>query len=131
VYIFPSYINAEVKSKALPVTGRRGLYGCGMLRTPHCLVSPLTDGAVISLTRWPLSVPQKHFLMLIYVIGCQLQRHIAAEDIKQIKKFKDLIGNRARDLPDCNLVPQSATLSRGPQNSYLIGTRARDFRLAA
>jgi hypothetical protein len=33
-----------------------------MLRIPHCLDSPLTDGGkVVSLTHRPRSTPQKHF----------------------------------------------------------------------
>jgi hypothetical protein len=44
---------------AFPVTGRGDLYGCQMLRIPHCLDNRLTDGSKIgSLTRQPRSTPQ-------------------------------------------------------------------------
>jgi hypothetical protein len=50
-------------SKAFPVTGRGGLYGCEVLRTPHCLENQLTDGGeVVSATHLPRSAPQKHHL---------------------------------------------------------------------
>jgi hypothetical protein len=62
------------ESKAIPLTGRRDLLGCGMLRIPHCLDNRLTDGSqTISLMHWQHSTPQKHFfflpLVLIYVGG--------------------------------------------------------------
>jgi hypothetical protein len=42
------------KSKAIPVTGLGGLWGCEMLRIPHCLDNRLTDGGkVISPTHPP------------------------------------------------------------------------------
>jgi hypothetical protein len=43
------------KSKAIPVTGRGGLWGCKMLRIPHRLDNRLTDGGkVVSPTSRPL-----------------------------------------------------------------------------
>jgi hypothetical protein len=46
--------------KAIPVTGREGLYGCETSRLPHFLDSPLTDGGeVVSLTRRPLFTVQE------------------------------------------------------------------------
>jgi hypothetical protein len=33
---------SKKKSTAIPVTGREGLYGCEMLRIPHCLDNRLT-----------------------------------------------------------------------------------------
>jgi hypothetical protein len=56
--------------KAIPVTGRGGLQCYEILRTPHCLDldSRLTDGGkVVSPTLWPLSTPQKHFLLLVLI----------------------------------------------------------------
>jgi hypothetical protein len=35
------------KSKAIPVTGRGGLYGCEMLRILHCLDNRLRDGGKV------------------------------------------------------------------------------------
>jgi hypothetical protein len=33
-----------VKNKAIPITGRGGVYVCWMLKFPHCLDNCLTDG---------------------------------------------------------------------------------------
>jgi hypothetical protein len=54
------------KSKAIPVTGRGGPYGCEMSRLPHFLDSRLTDGGeVVTLTHWlPFTcrkIPGTHF----------------------------------------------------------------------
>jgi hypothetical protein len=40
----------EVKGEAIPVTGRGGLYGCEMLRIPHCLDNGLTVNCEILAT---------------------------------------------------------------------------------
>jgi hypothetical protein len=34
--------------KAITITGRGGLYGCEMLRIPHCLENRMTDGVNFS-----------------------------------------------------------------------------------
>jgi hypothetical protein len=55
-----SYVDG--KSKAIPVTGRGGLYSCDMLRIPHCLDNWLTDGGkVVGPTHRPRSTPQKQY----------------------------------------------------------------------
>jgi hypothetical protein len=36
--------NKKEKGKAIPVTGRGGLYGCEKLRIPYCIGNWLTDG---------------------------------------------------------------------------------------
>jgi hypothetical protein len=52
----------EPVSKAIPITGRGGLWGCEMLRIPHCLGNRLTDGSkVVRLMHRPRSTLQKHF----------------------------------------------------------------------
>jgi hypothetical protein len=52
----------------VPVTGLGGLYGCEMLRIPHCLDNRPTDGGkVLSLTHLPHFTPQKHYYF--YVSG--------------------------------------------------------------
>jgi hypothetical protein len=38
---------AVTLSKAIPVTGRGGLYGCKTSRLPHFLDSQLTDGGEV------------------------------------------------------------------------------------
>jgi hypothetical protein len=56
---FQDSILIKLKNKTIPVTGRGDLYGCEMLRIPHCLDSRLTDGgAVVSLTRRLRSAPR-------------------------------------------------------------------------
>jgi hypothetical protein len=45
-----------------PATGRGGLYGCEMLRIPHCIDSRLTEGGkFMNLKRRPCFTPRKHF----------------------------------------------------------------------
>jgi hypothetical protein len=39
---------------------------------------------------------------------------VRLEEIGQLKKFNDLIGNRTGDLPACSIVPQRTTLQRVP-----------------
>jgi hypothetical protein len=56
------YMSKAKKVKAIPVTGHEGLWGCEMLRIPHCLDSRLTDdGKVDITTHRPRSTPQKHY----------------------------------------------------------------------
>jgi hypothetical protein len=58
--------------KAILVTGFRGLYGCDMLRIPHCLDNRLTDGGnVVSPTHPPHFTPQKHYYF--YVSGTHIR----------------------------------------------------------
>jgi hypothetical protein len=54
------------KSKAIPVTGLGGLYGCEMLRIPHCLDNRFTDGGkVVSPMHLPHFTPQKHYYFYV------------------------------------------------------------------
>jgi hypothetical protein len=56
-------VTKSKKSKAIPVTGRGGLYGCEMLRIPLFLNNRLTDGGKVdSLTDRLRSTPQKHYV---------------------------------------------------------------------
>jgi hypothetical protein len=59
---------SKSKSKAIPVTGCGGPYGCKMLRIPHCLDSRLTDGGkVVRPTHRPLLYsPESLFLCFWY-----------------------------------------------------------------
>jgi hypothetical protein len=62
----------KVKSKSIPVTGLRGLYGCEMLRIPHCLDNRLRDGSkVVSPTYRQHVTPQKHYYF--YVSGISVR----------------------------------------------------------
>jgi hypothetical protein len=52
------------KSKVIPVTGLGGLWGCEMLRIPHCLDNRLTDGGkVVSPTQQPHFTPQNIIIL--------------------------------------------------------------------
>jgi hypothetical protein len=47
-----------IKSEAIAVAGRGGLWGCEMLMNPHCLDNRLIDiGEVVSLTHRPRCIP--------------------------------------------------------------------------
>jgi hypothetical protein len=97
----------------IPVTGRRGPYGCETSGFPHFLDDRLTDsGEAVSLTRRqpfiPRKIPDTHFCYRL----SRPQGHSAAERIRSIEKSNDLIGNRTRDLLVCGTVPQPTTLPR-------------------
>jgi hypothetical protein len=65
--MYTTYLHFKSKSKAIPVTGRGGLYGCEMSRIPYYLDNRL--GEIVSLTRRQGSSPQEEFLVLISVRG--------------------------------------------------------------
>jgi hypothetical protein len=51
-----------LKSKGICITGREGIWGCELLRIPHCLDNRFTDGGkIISLTHRPRSTDQKYY----------------------------------------------------------------------
>jgi hypothetical protein len=45
---------------------------------------------------------------------------VLLEGLGQMKKSKDLIGNRTRYLPACSIVPQLTTLPRAPKETFYI-----------
>jgi hypothetical protein len=50
----------DLDSEVIPVTGRRGLYGCETSRIPHFLDNRFTEGGeVVRLTRRPRLIPQE------------------------------------------------------------------------
>jgi hypothetical protein len=56
-----------LKSKAIPVTGRGGLWGCKTLRIPHCIDNRLTDGGkVVSPTHRPLLYSPETLLLCFW-----------------------------------------------------------------
>jgi hypothetical protein len=78
--------------KAIPVTGHRGLWGCEMLRIPHCLDNQLTDGGkVVSPTHPPHFTPLKHYY--IYVSGTHFCKRLSKpQDLARpegLGKFKE------------------------------------------
>jgi hypothetical protein len=95
-----------LKGKAIPVTGRGGPYGCEPSRIPRFLDNRLTDGGkVVNLKRrppfTPWKVPGTHFCWRL----SRPQVHSAAGRIRSIGETNDLIGNRTRNFPACNIVP--------------------------
>jgi hypothetical protein len=59
-----------VKSKAIPVKGRGGLYSCKMLRIPHCLDNQVIGGGkVVSHTLLQRNIIFLMFPVLISVRG--------------------------------------------------------------
>jgi hypothetical protein len=57
----------------------------------------------------------ERYLVLISVRGRVEPRTIG--EIRSTEKSNDSIGNRNRDLPNCNIVPQPTTLARAA-NTY-------------
>jgi hypothetical protein len=72
-------------NKSIPVTGRGGLYGCEMLRIPHCLNNRLTDGGkVVSLNRRTPTTLQKHFLSLSGTQATLEYSVVCSTDVQEI-----------------------------------------------
>jgi hypothetical protein len=103
------------KGKANPVTSRGGPEGFETSRLLYFVDSRLTNGGeFVCFTRRPPFTPKK-------IPGAHLcwrlsrpHSHSAAVSIRLIEKSNDLIVNRTRDLPACNIVPQPTILSRAP-----------------
>jgi hypothetical protein len=54
-------------SKAIPITGLGGLWGCEMLRIPHCLDDRQTDGGKVVIPTHQLHfTPQETLLFLCF-----------------------------------------------------------------
>jgi hypothetical protein len=80
-YTFRSgFVSASITAsfiRELPVSYPRnrplgGLYGCEMLRIPHCLDNRLTDGGkIISPTHRPRSSVLKHYFSASGTLFCQ------------------------------------------------------------
>jgi hypothetical protein len=52
------------------------------------------------------------------------------EGLGEFKKNKVLFGNRTRDLPACNIVPQPTTLPHAPYSDTYTGSAKYDAVLA-
>jgi hypothetical protein len=74
----------------------------------------LTDGGeVVNLRRRSPFTPKKiHGTHFCQMLG-RTQGHSTARRITSIGKSDDLIRNRNRDLPACNILPQPTTSSAG------------------
>jgi hypothetical protein len=105
-----THMNTTQKGNVILVTGRGGLYGCEMLRIPHCLDSRPTDGGkVVSPTHRRRSTPQKHYFSVCGSHFCsrlsEPQGLVWPEGLGQLKKCIHLMGSRTRDLPACGIQP--------------------------
>ena len=64
--------------------------------------------------------PQEIFLLFISVRGCQPQVNSAIGRIMSMENSNDTIGNRTRDLPACNAVPQPTGPARAMRLQYTL-----------
>jgi hypothetical protein len=89
----------------------------------------------LSALRSSLPLPPWRFLVLISIRGWVDPRNIAAERIRSIEKYNDLIGYRTGDLLACSIVIQTTTLqrysiqSRNSSNSTYRSYRQRNLVL--
>jgi hypothetical protein len=58
-----------IRSKVIPVTGRGGLYGCEMLRIPHCLDKRLTAVRLSVLRTGRALLPRNIIFLLLVLIS--------------------------------------------------------------
>jgi hypothetical protein len=101
----------KVKSKAIPVTGCGGLYGCEMLRLTHFLDNWLMDGGeVFSLARRPHFTSQEDswYSFLLQAVNPRVIAWL--EGLGKLKKFNGLTGNGTHNLLVCSIVSQPNTL---------------------
>jgi hypothetical protein len=92
----------HIKSKAISVSGREGLWGCGMFSIRYCLDNRLTDGLEVdSLAHRPAAL----YSFLWTQSGHYDQ--IAACRIRLIEEFADLVRTGSRELPACNIPAMS------------------------
>jgi hypothetical protein len=98
------------KSKAMPVIGRGGLWGCEILRTQHSLENWLTDGSEAAcFTYLPGSIPQSKPQALVQLDG-----------LGKFIKFRYLIGSQT--LPVCNIVTTLVNFTEKETLCYILYT---------
>jgi hypothetical protein len=90
---------------------------CETSKIQQCLENRLIDGGeVVSLTSRLRSTPQKnYFLFLVLISVRDWVNHrviVRQEGLGKLKRFKDFIGSRTRDLPAWSIVPQTTTPPR-------------------
>ena len=93
------------KGKAVPLQAWSGPEGSRNLRFPDFMTMAQDGGKVVSLTHRPPLPPGNtlgtHFSWRV----SRPQGHSATGRIMSLKNSNDNIGNRARDLPVCSVVP--------------------------
>jgi hypothetical protein len=87
----------------IPVTDRGGLYGCEMLRIPHCLDNRLTDSVRLSALRTGRALLPRNItcLLLVLISVTRLSKPhslVRPKGLGQLKNFIHFIGSRTRDL---------------------------------
>jgi hypothetical protein len=112
-------MKVKKKNKAIPVTGRGGLWGCEILRIPHCLENRLTeDDNVVNLCTGPALLPRNIISLLLVLISVTgwVNPHglVRLEGLGKLKIVIHLIGSQTCDLPDSNSVTWPTTLLRVP-----------------
>jgi hypothetical protein len=100
-------------SKAIPLTGHGGPWGCDTSRWGEVRLSALRAGRPLP----PRKIPGTHFCQTL----SPPQGHSAAWRIRSIDK-SNYIGNGTRDLPACSIVPQPTTLPK-PPHTFLVLTK--------
>jgi hypothetical protein len=110
ILLFPKSCVKAKKSKGILVTGREDLWGCMMLRIPHCLDNQWTDGGkVVNPAHRPRFTPQNIIFLLLVLISVRGRVNpkavVELEGLDKLKKFIYLNGSQTHDHPDCSIVP--------------------------
>jgi hypothetical protein len=81
---------------------------------------------LISLTHRPAGrhlSPERFLVHISAIVRVELRAIVRLEELGQLKKSNNLIGDRNRDLPACSTVPQPTMLSRAlvrGQIAYIV-----------